>query len=121
MRPEKGTTEPAYAVELDGLGMRFGARTALSEISARIRAGRITGLMGPDAAGKTTLLRLMAGLMQPTAGAVRLLGMDALRLARTSPNSIGYMPQRFGLYEDLSVRANLELHARLRPPAEEEN
>lgn len=114
MRPEKGTTEPAYAVELDGLGMRFGARTALSEISARIRAGRITGLMGPDAAGKTTLLRLMAGLMQPTEGAVRLLGMDALRLARTSPNSIGYMPQRFGLYEDLSVRANLELHARLR-------
>ena len=114
MRPEKGTTEPAYAVELDGLGMRFGTLTALSEISARIRAGRITGLMGPDAAGKTTLLRLMAGLMQPTTGTVRLLGTDALRLAQTAPNSIGYMPQRFGLYEDLSVRANLELHARLR-------
>lgn len=114
MRTERGPAVPEHAVELDGLGMRFGALTALSAITARIRTGRITGLMGPDAAGKTTLLRLMAGLMQPTAGAVRLLGMDALRLARTSPNSIGYMPQRFGLYEDLSVRANLELHARLR-------
>ncbi|WP_297229346.1 ATP-binding cassette domain-containing protein [uncultured Desulfovibrio sp.] len=109
-----GTAEPEYAVELDGLGMRFGARTALCDITARIRSGQITGLMGPDAAGKTTLLRLMAGLMLPATGTVRLLGMDALRLARTAPNSIGYMPQRFGLYEDLSVRANLELHARLR-------
>ena len=105
---------PVAAVELVNLGMRFGRRHALRGISAVLRAGQVTGLMGPDAAGKTTLLRLMAGLMQPTAGSVRLLGEEALRLARTAPNLIGYMPQRFGLYEDLSVRANLELHARLR-------
>ena len=102
------------AVTLDGLCMRFGQREVLHGITARIAAGRITGLVGPDAAGKTTLLRLMAGLMQPTAGTVRLLGQDAMRVARRQPNRIGYMPQRFGLYEDLSVRANLELHASLR-------
>lgn len=102
------------AIELDGLGMRFGQRQALHDITARLAAGSITGLVGPDAAGKTTLLRLMAGLMQPTTGTVRLLGEDALHVARHSPNRIGYMPQRFGLYEDLSVLANLELHARLR-------
>ena len=114
MSARGGRADPACAVELDGLGMRFGTHEALHDITARIRAGQVTGLMGPDAAGKTTLLRLMAGLMLPTSGAVRLLGTDAMRLAQTSPNSIGYMPQRFGLYEDLSVRANLELHARLR-------
>lgn len=114
MTREGGSAASGCAVELDALGMRFGAQAALCDITARIRAGQVTGLMGPDAAGKTTLLRLMAGLMLPTAGAVRLLGTDAMRLAQTSPNSIGYMPQRFGLYEDLSVRANLELHARLR-------
>ncbi len=106
--------QPDAAVVLRNLGMRFGAREALRGIDARITPGRITGLVGPDAAGKTTLLRLMAGLMRPTSGSVRIFGMDAAALLAASPNSIGYMPQRFGLYEDLSVRANLELHARLR-------
>ena len=112
--PAAPVAAPAAAVELANLGMRFGQREALRGISAILRAGQVTGLMGPDAAGKTTLLRLMAGLMQPTAGSVRLLGQEAMHLARNAPNLIGYMPQRFGLYEDLSVRANLELHARLR-------
>ena len=106
--------ESGHAVVLRALRMRFGTREALRGIDARITQGRITGLVGPDAAGKTTLLRLMAGLMRPSGGSVRLFGMDAATLLASSPNSIGYMPQRFGLYEDLSVRANLELHARLR-------
>ncbi len=116
------TTRPApdargeadAAVVLRGLRMRFGAREALRGIDARITPGRITGLVGPDAAGKTTLLRLVAGLMRPSGGDVRIFGMEASALLAASPNSIGYMPQRFGLYEDLTVRANLELHARLR-------
>ena len=109
-----GAHDEDAAVLLQGLCMCFGKREALRGIDARIRQGGITGLVGPDAAGKTTLLRLMAGLMRPTGGSVRLFGMDAASLLADSPNSIGYMPQRFGLYEDLSVRANLELHARLR-------
>lgn len=102
------------AVELRGLVMRFGAVEALRGLDARIPAGRITGLVGPDGAGKTTLLRLLAGLMEPAAGQALLFGRPAREVAAAAPNSIGYMPQRFGLYEDLSVMANLRLHARLR-------
>lgn len=102
------------AVELRGLAMRFGAVEALRGLDARIRPGRITGLVGPDGAGKTTLLRLLAGLMEPAAGQALLFGRPARKVAADAPNSIGYMPQRFGLYEDLSVMANLRLHARLR-------
>lgn len=113
-RPAPDVRGEADAVVLRGLRMRFGAREALRGIDARITPGRITGLVGPDAAGKTTLLRLVAGLMRPSGGDVRIFGMEASALLAASPNSIGYMPQRFGLYEDLTVRANLELHARLR-------
>lgn len=107
---------PAIAVRLNGLGMRFGkassAPAALDNITADLPAGRITGLVGPDAAGKTTLMRLLAGLMQPTAGSVSVF--DRAPADAAADGQIGYMPQRFGLYEDLSVQANLELHARLR-------
>ena len=113
-RPAPDARGEADAVVLRGLRMRFCAREALRGIDARITPGRITGLVGPDAAGKTTLLRLVAGLMRPSGGDVRIFGMEASALLAASPNSIGYMPQRFGLYEDLTVRANLELHARLR-------
>lgn len=88
------------AVELRGLAMRFGAVEALRGLDARIPAGRITGLVGPDGAGKTTLLRLLAGLMEPAAGQALLFGRPAREVAADAPNSIGYMPQRFGLYED---------------------
>ena len=110
--------EPGIAVRLEDLGMIFGkgatAVEALKGIEARIPAGRITGLVGPDAAGKTTLIRILAGLMGPTGGRALVFGRPAMELARREPNSIGYMPQRFGLYEDLTVMANLRLHASLR-------
>ena len=106
------------AVCLEGLVMRFGkgreAVTALDGINAVIPAGRITGLVGPDAAGKTTLMRIMAGLMPPSEGQASLFGYSPTELMRSQPNSIGYMPQRFGLYEDISVMANMCLHASLR-------
>ena len=98
--------------------MRFGkgreAVTALDGVNAVIPAGRITGLVGPDAAGKTTLMRIMAGLMPPSEGRASLFGHSPAELMRSQPNSIGYMPQRFGLYEDISVMANMRLHASLR-------
>ena len=115
-----GAVSPStvFAVRLEGLTMRFGrgrqAVTALDRINAVAPAGRLTGLVGPDAAGKTTLMRILAGLMPPTAGSVRIFGQEPQALLRAQPNSIGYMPQRFGLYEDISVLANLRLHASLR-------
>ena len=113
-----GRAPDAQAVCLEGLVMRFGkgreAVTALDGVNAVIPAGRITGLVGPDAAGKTTLMRIMAGLMPPSEGRANLFGQSPAELMRSQPNSIGYMPQRFGLYEDISVMANMRLHASLR-------
>ena len=98
---------------IEGLRHGFAGRAALTDISADIRPGIITGLVGPDGAGKTTLLRLLAGLLRPDAGRVEVLGHDMARDAAAAHPSIGYMPQRFGLYEDLSVAENLDLFADL--------
>ncbi|MQT13506.1 ATP-binding cassette domain-containing protein [Segnochrobactrum spirostomi] len=86
---------------------------ALDGLSATIAAGTTTGLVGPDGAGKTTLMRLLAGLLAPSAGAITVLGHDMGRDARAVHPMIGYMPQRFGLYEDLTVAENLSLFSDL--------
>ena len=90
---------------------------ALDAVSIEIVAGRMTGLVGPDGAGKTTLIRLLTGLLVPDGGSVEVLGAPAERVDR---QAIGYMPQRFGLYEDLSVIENLSLYAELRGLAPQE-
>ncbi len=87
--------------------------TALEGLSAEIEAGRITGLVGPDGAGKTTLMRLLTGLLKPESGSIHVLGIDAAAEAQRIQSNICYMPQRFGLYEDLSVAENLALYADL--------
>ncbi|MBB5350992.1 ABC-2 type transport system ATP-binding protein [Haloferula luteola] len=89
-------------------------KPALAAVSGEIRTGLITGLVGPDGAGKTTLLRLIAGLMQPDSGDLATLGVDPLHEAATIRGQVGYMPQKFGLYEDLTVLENLNLQADLR-------
>jgi ABC-2 type transport system ATP-binding protein len=89
-------------------------KSALEGVSAELKSGQITGLVGPDGAGKTTLIRLMAGLLAPTSGAISVDHCDPIRDADRLRSLIGYMPQKFGLYEDLSVFENLELHADLR-------
>ncbi len=104
----------AAAVEIRDVVKRFGEVEALKGITADIEAGRLTGLVGPDGAGKTTLIRLMAALMSPTQGTVRVDGADIIGSAATVHAETGYMPQRFGLYEELSVMENLKLYARLR-------
>ncbi|WP_283743077.1 ATP-binding cassette domain-containing protein [Sideroxydans sp. CL21] len=86
---------------------------ALHDVSFSVRQGVVTGLVGPDAAGKTTLMRLAAGLMVPDSGAISVLGMDAATQSLAVQGTIGYMPQRFGLYEDLTVQENLDLYADL--------
>ena len=108
-------------VRLADVTRRFGdAPPALDAVSGEVRGGAITGLVGPDGAGKTTLIRLMTGLMLPDSGTVEVLGFDTARNPAAIQASIGYMPQRFGLYEDLSVQENLDLYADLRglPKAE---
>lgn len=102
---------------LDGVTRQFrsAARTvdALKDVSAQAHVGQITGLIGPDGAGKTTLMRLVAGLLRPDRGRIEVLGMDVARQSLAIQSALGYMPQRFGLYEDLSVQENLDLYADL--------
>jgi len=107
--------DSAPFVRLTAVTKRFGrAPPALDGIDGIVRGGRITGLVGPDGAGKTTLIRLMTGLMLPDEGTVEVLGYDTRRQPAAIQAAVGYMPQRFGLYEDLSVQENLELYADLR-------
>jgi len=100
---------------MDGLEKRYAgaARTALAPLDAALPRGRICGLVGPDGAGKTTLLRLLAGLLRPSGGRVAVEGLDPLHDADRLRAILGYMPQKFGLYEDLGVFENLVLHADL--------
>jgi ABC-2 type transport system ATP-binding protein len=86
---------------------------AVKGVSLSLRAGSLLAIAGPDGAGKTTLLRLFAGLMKPDSGSLRVLGYELPRQAAQVQAEIGYMPQKFGLYEDMSVRENLDLYADL--------
>ncbi len=103
----------------NGLTRRFGATVALEGIDLVLSPGRVHGLIGPDGAGKTTLMRLAAGLLLPDGGELRVLGGDPVQEDARLQARIGYMPQHFGLYEDLTVAENLALYADLRglPPA----
>ena len=108
----------AVAIRGTGLTKRFvrdkkDLITALDQVSLEARHGELTALVGPDGAGKTTLLRLAAGLLRPDAGTLTVLGLDTATHAQEIQNRISYMPQRFGLYEDLSVQENLDLYADL--------
>lgn len=87
---------------------------ALDSIHAVIPQGKIVGLAGPDGAGKTTLIRLIAGLLLPNKGSITVAGFDTVTQAESIHEIIGYMPQKFGLYEDLTVQQNLDLYADLR-------
>lgn len=86
---------------------------ALQGINMQIKTGQLTALVGPDGAGKTTFLRLIAGLYEPTTGSLKVLGMDVAKDPQFVQDRISYMPQKFGLYEDLSIQENLDLYADL--------
>jgi ABC-type multidrug transport system ATPase subunit len=106
----------------EGLTKSFSAEgpPAIDRLTARIGAGKVTGLVGPDGAGKTTLMRLFAGLLLPSAGRLSVCGADTLSGLSVIRQDASYMPQRFGLYEDLSVAQNLKLYADLRNVVGEE-
>lgn len=104
-------------IDIRDLSKRFageaGEVVALDGIHARMHKHTVTGLIGPDASGKTTLMRIVAGLMLPDAGSVAVLGEDVVSEPASVQTGLSYMPQRFGLYEDLTVRENLDLYADL--------
>jgi len=112
------TSVSSAALRLDGVSKSFRRGTgesvlALDSISFSVDRGELAALAGPDGAGKTTLIRLLAGLMQADRGGVTVLGIDAAKDPQAIQSRISYMPQRFGLYEDLTVRENLDLYADL--------
>ncbi len=116
-RAAGGVVSPP-AVECRGLSHRFRTRDgeipALRDLDLRIGCGELVALVGADAAGKTTLLRLLAGLLRPSAGEIRVFGRDPLKEQRALAHEVAYMPQRFGLYEELTVEENLRLFAGLK-------
>lgn len=105
-----------HLITLEGVEKRFPGldNPAVASLTTEIRSGAVTGLVGPDGAGKTTLLRMLAGLLKPSQGKMTVVGLDPLENDRQLHSILGYMPQKFGLYEDLTVMENLTLYADLR-------
>jgi ABC-2 type transport system ATP-binding protein len=106
-------SEQPVMVETKDLTRRFGDLTAVDRLALRIERGEIFGLVGPDGAGKTTTLRLLCGLLNPTSGGAWVVGRDVQRDLDAIKDRIGYMAQRFGLYVDLTVEENMEFYADL--------
>jgi ABC-2 type transport system ATP-binding protein len=100
----------APAVEAKDLTRRFGHLVAVRELNLRIEQGEVFGLLGPNGSGKTTTIRMLCGLIEPTSGSASVAGLDVAREPDRIKERIGYMSQRFGLYEDLTVAENLEFY-----------
>ena len=104
---------PAEALSLTNVRKTFGATVALDGVTLAVNRGEMFGVIGPDGAGKTTMLRLVCGLMTPSGGTVQLFGADPFRAHRKATTAVGYLPQQFSLYGDLSIDENIEFFARL--------
>jgi ABC-2 type transport system ATP-binding protein len=110
-REAAATTE--VAIEVEGLTKSFGGRKVVRDLSMRVKRGEIYGFLGPNGSGKTTTIRMLCGLLTPDEGRGTCLGYDIRTQADEIKRHVGYMTQRFSLYQDLSVRENLEFVARL--------
>lgn len=102
-----------YSIEIDNISKSYGKTAAVRDISLKVETGEIFGLIGPDGAGKTTLFRIMTTLMMPDSGKGRICGLDMVKDYFMIRKKIGYMPGKFSLYQDLSVKENLEFFATL--------
>lgn len=109
------TTGPAVdralAISVRGLTKRFGDRVAVSDVTFDVRHGEVFAFLGPNGSGKSTTIRMLCGILSPTTGTGEVLGYDIMREPERIKQHIGYMSQRFSLYEDLTVRENLEFYA----------
>ncbi|MEJ2671638.1 MAG: ABC transporter ATP-binding protein [Deltaproteobacteria bacterium] len=108
-RPSNRVSKPAIVTE--GLTKRFGDFTAVDHLDLEVFQGEAFALLGPDAAGKTTTMRMLTGIMDPDEGHARVLGFDTVTQSEAIKEQIGYMPQRFGLYDDLTVAENMIFYA----------
>ena len=106
-------TEAVELIRIDGLVKRFADVTAVDGLTLSVNRGEIFGLVGPDGAGKTATLRMLAGVMRPDAGAIMIDGIDAVADPEAAKPHVSYMPQRFGLYEELTVDENIKFFADL--------
>ena len=102
-----------WAIDVRGLTKNYDGRSVVDHIDLQVGTGRICGFLGPNGSGKTTTIRMLCGLLTPDAGSGQCLGLDIIREADAIKRQVGYMTQKFGLYEDLSIRENLDFVARL--------
>ena len=102
-----------YAIQTEGLTRHFGSLVAVNNLSMQVPQGRIYGFLGPNGCGKSTTIRMLCGLLLPTAGSARVLGLDVSAQAEAIKPRIGYMTQKFSLYGDLTVRENLQFLAQI--------
>jgi ABC-2 type transport system ATP-binding protein len=102
-----------YAIDVHHLNKSFGGKPAVIDVSLKVKSGEIFGFLGPNGSGKTTTIRMLCGLMIPDSGDGTCLGYDILRDARKIKRLVGYVPQTFSLYKDLTVQENLEFVARV--------
>ena len=101
------------AIDVHGLTKRYGDKTVVDGLDLQVNRGEIYGFLGPNGSGKTTSIRMMCGLLTPDAGKGHTLGLDVVREAQAIKRKVGYMTQRFGLYDDLSIRENIDFVARV--------
>ena len=111
--PPAAPADDQYAVVTRGLTKRFGRIVAVDGLDLRVRRGELYGFLGPNGAGKSTTLRMLCGILEPTDGEGRVLGIDLRRDPERVKSAIGYMSQRFSLYDDLTVEENLTFYARV--------
>lgn len=102
-----------YVIETDNLTKKFGDFTAVDKVTLQVKRGEIFGFLGPNGAGKSTAIRMLCGILEPTAGSAFVLGYDIKRESEKIKNNIGYMSQKFSLYDDLTVKENLKFYAGL--------
>ena len=102
-----------WAIDVEGLTKRYGSKVVVDQIRLQVGQGRVCGFLGPNGSGKTTTIRMLCGLLTPDSGRGTCLGLDIIKDAEAIKRQVGYMTQKFGLYEDLSIRQNLDFVARL--------
>src|SRR6187431_101044 len=100
----------AFAIEANELTRTFGSFTAVDHISFDVKVGEVFGFLGANGAGKTTAIRMLTGLLAPSGGTARVAGYDVYTESEQIKHAIGYMSQRFSLYDDLTVRENIRLY-----------